>query len=416
MFALIMMAATTFGFAKVILMAWVLPEADFGFYISGLGVATFLGIVLSFGRIEATTKIYSILVLQGSRAELLEHIGTLSKVLFRRTIIAGAVAAGGISLYPPQNLWGFGGAEIALIFALGGVLALLALLASVLRALAHLRLLQAFTIARGFFVLLIAVPLATVFPWRIVLLSEGVALLVVTALFWRFVLRCISALRSDTNAARSVAGGDVDQARAEAGGRVIFWANLCAAILPYGGRVLVLALAGPVVAGAFGLITTLVQVGVMLAGALAQKLGPNVIKVVHTQGGVAVLMQLITLPVFLMASLSILAFVAFTTSLFIPVFASFWAGYGITAPMLGLVALHLFLPSYLFLQFGLIAIDREVDLLWAAVLAVATFAVGNAVCIFFGFGLFGYMITFFLADFARSLYGSFAIWRMKSQT
>lgn len=400
LFALLMAGAGSLGLVKALSLAWALPPADFGQYIAGLGLATIASILLSFGAVESTIKLYPTLYVRGDYALILTHARRTALSLGVRCIGLGAVFALLARLMAEnQNLLGFEPQIWLLIGGLGWLIACLALIASIVRAIGNPRFLQIFTLSRSATVLMVTLPLALLFGWRATLMGEalGVSLVLVSS---AFTIRRLLANSSDPQGHAS----EVDDSPIQTDGKTIYFATLVASTIPYGGRSFIIAVSGPAMAGAFGLLTIIAQVGQMLAGAIVQKLGPTLIKDAARGHNNVALIERFGTPVLFIGTLSLCALVALLASRALPAGAAFWASYDISALVLTFAALNIMMMVYLFMQFALVALDASRALLEGAIIAAVTCYCGFFLTAHFELGLIGYVLSVFLADFIHSGY------------
>jgi len=409
LFAVIMMAASSLGFIKAIGVAAVLPPAQFGLYISFLGIATLCSILCSLGRVEATIKLYPTFYARGQGAWIARHAFRLWGRL------ACVIAAGGVAIWAALALWHLGGfdapavaaPDLVLIALTAWLVTGLTLVASLVRAIPDTGLLQRFTVTRGGLVMCVALPAAYLSQsWRITLLAEAVAMVLILGVA---VLWLKGPLRKGAQA--DAPAGDVQELAPETfkGGGALYLAGLVNATVPYGGRATVLFLSGAAVAGAFGLLTLLVQIGIMLASALSQRLGPRLIR--DAANG-RLDPSIMVGPLVMMALLSVVSTLLLLVSLLVPAGAAFWSTYGIGAGLLAIVGLHLVLPSYLFLKFLLIARNEETAILKVACITALCFYGGVGISGWLGFGLWGYVCAAAFADLVQLLVKSyFVFWK-----
>ena len=411
LFAVVMMAASSLGFSKAVGVAAVLPPSQFGLYISFLGIATLCSILCSLGRVEATIKLYPTLYARGQGGWIARHAFRLWGRL------AGVVAVGGVAVWAAFELGacsGFDAPDIAaldlvLIAVTAWLIMGLTLTASLVRAVPDTGLLQRFTVTRGALVLFVALPGAYLSQsWRITLLAEAVAMVLilgVAALWLKGPLR--KGATDPQSADHSTLAPETLQ-----GGGLLYLAGLISATVPYGGRAAVLFLSGPVVAGAFGLLTLLVQIGIMLASALSQRLGPRLIRDAAAGQLDASAMAG---PLAMMGMLSAVSTVLLLASFLVPAGAAFWVSYGIGAELLVIVGLQLVLPCYLFLKFLLIARNEESAILKVACVTAVTFYAGIGLSGWLDLGLWGYVCAAAFADLVRLLVKSYFIFWKKSK-
>lgn len=401
-FAALMMLASALGFMKALMLTAVLEAQDFGFYITSLGVATILSILSSLGAVETSITLYPKLYLTGDYKLILHHALRTARLLTLRIMGLTTLMVVVLIATSRETLLGFGVLDIVSIAIMASVIASQLLVASIIRAVGNMGWLQLFTMARGASPLMIAVPLATIFGWRVVFAAETAMMGFVLVLSLLWLLRHepqSSSLSADSVKAHTHSG------------RLLYAANLIAASIPYGGRSAVLAFSGPVMAGGFGLVTLLVQIGQMLAGALSQKVGPQMIRdATLNQFNPRVLLA----PMVLMAMLTVGAAVIFSLSFLVPFGREYWQGYGITPGILGLVTLNIALPIYLFFQFALISQQQETVVLQSAIAATVICYSGFIMTAQMEAGLIGYVLSILAADAFQTIFMAVTFFRKLS--
>lgn len=394
-----MMAAASLGFIKALGIAAILVPEEFGQYISWLGIATFAAVFVSFGRIETTIKLYPVVHAAGRGDWIAAHsrelIGWLALTIAAAALL---VALAFRLMQAPLALGPLPLTDVVMVALMVWLIGALNVVASIVRAVQRPRLLQGFTLARGGSVLIVALPAAVASgDWRITFIAEALAL---------FIVLCSSLVWLREPLRPTAEGGpltDIDP-RNHRGGGTIYLSSLAGAAIPYGGRGAILALAGPAIAGAFGLLSLIVQIGLMLAGALAQKLGPRMIRAA-AQGGLRP--SEMVAPVAIMAANAILGTGVLLVTLYIPGFAAAWDRYGIDLPLILLVGVQMFLPVYLFVGFYLMALHREWVMVLASALSVASFYIGLVIVWSLDLGLIGFVVAALVADAVRLVVKSY---------
>lgn len=412
LFAVVMMAASSLGFIKAIGVATVLPSSQFGLYISFLGIATLCSILCSLGRVEATIKLYPTLYARGQGGWIARHAFRLWRRLAVVVVLCGVAVWATVKLgarngFDPPDITVL---DLVLVAVTAWLVIGLTLAASLVRAVPATGLLQRFTVTRGALVISVALPTAYLSQsWRNTLLAEAVAMVVilgVTALWLKGPLR--KGAMDPEGAGHSTLAPEISR-----GGGLLYLAGLISATVPYGGRAAVLFLSGPVVAGAFGLLTLVVQIGIMLASALSQRLGPRLIRDAAAE---RLDVSIMAGPLAIMGVLSGVSTVLLVTSFLVPAGASFWGSYGIGAGLLLIVGLQMVLPCYLFLKFLLIARNEETAVLKAACVTVICFYTGIGLSSRLDLGLWGYVCAAAFADLVRLLVKSYFIFWKKGNS
>lgn len=399
-FAAAMLAAASFGLFKIFLLAAVMPVAIFGTYITAFGGAALLAMLVSFGDTEVTYKSYPQLLASGRNGDMVVSIiGVLRRILLRVTAVFVLAVVFVIAIAP----FGLTAIDIGATIVISFVFAMQTLMASIIRAIDAERLLPPFTMARGLSSLLATGAVAVMTEsWVAVLLAEGlaqVAVFVVTSLRLRREIDApVKASLANSNLQK------VDHGIAAA--RYVYLATVIAALIPYGGRSAIAVLEGAAMAGAFGVLSVLVQLAQMLAGALSQKLGPALMREAILRGDKARSdwVQRFGLPVVFLWTASVLVFVGTALSFVVPSAAAFWHGYGITIPILAVASIQMAMSAYLYLFFAVISENRETDLLRAALASVVVFYGGTIASSIFGAGLLGYALAGAAASATQTIY------------
>ncbi|MEO9461764.1 MAG: hypothetical protein ABJ242_03420 [Marinomonas sp.] len=400
LFAVSMMVATGFGFAKAILLAALLPVEIYGFYIAAFGIATLSGMVLSLGEIERTYKVYPKLDALGNGAAILGRAFALVRRLALRLLVCLAGVSALFEFYSP---YGMGLAEVVTVMGVAMLFMCQTLMASVIRAIDSLRILPRFTAARGLVALVVTTPVAIMTQdWILVLQIEAFGIALVLLLF---VLLVSAHPKVATEKGEDVKPEELDDSETRSG-RLIYSASLISALVPYGGRSALLAIDGPAMAGAFGVLNALVQVAQLLASSLAQKLAPDLLKEAALRGDGARVgwLERFGVSLVLLWGTSIAVFLGTAISFFWSEAFEFWAGYTITIPVLFITAIQMAMSAHLFLFFAVVSEDREKDLVFAAIATVFIFYTGLKAASFFSIGLPGYAASAALASTAHTLY------------
>lgn len=385
-FAVLMVAASSLSFIKSISLAMIFVPEQFGLYISSVGIATLISVLVSFGLIESTTKLYPHMYIMSDMAGIRSHMRRAISLLAVRIIALVAVAAAAKFVLPEQ-LQSLSYLTIVLVGGLSIAIGALLLMASLVRAIGSVRMLLMFSFLRGLFPLCLSLPTALYFSWHYVIGAEIVATWIVFEMTSRW-------SRKFNHPSSSASRSTLYEPSGK-GGFLLYIAGLSSTSITYGSRSLVAASYGTAVAGAFGTIGIIQQMGTMLGGVLAQKLGPALIKDAATGN-----MRLwrIGLLALLMILFAAGATVGLVGSFYVPFFAKFWASYGISPQLLVLVGVSLFLPINLVFQFALIARNDEKTILYGSIGAAILCYSGFAITIVMGWGLSGFVLSVIAAD------------------
>lgn len=386
LFAATMMGAASLGFIKAFALAALLPPEVFGFYISALGFATIGAALIPFGNVEKTYKLYPILAATQRGGQIAPDMIRILLILAGRAVGLTLIIA--VAAYFMQINLSIQAFAILCFTCL--VISLHSLLASAIRAIDAQKLLPLSTIARGLLALIGTLSVALLgFGWQGILLTEALALSLVFLGAFLVMRQRLKGLTSP------------EPLPAITGGRKIWFAALITSTIQHGGRGAVLVAAGPVIAGAFGLLLMISQTGQLLAGALSQKLGPSLIRD-QALGTQVPLLQRFGLPVAFLWALAAGAAVILLLSDLHPVTSALWDRYGITKFALLLVCLQIASSAYLYVHFAMMSVNRESELIWVGLLAVLTFYGGVSVAWLTGSSLIGYLLAAVMTDIVHT--------------
>ena len=372
-FVALMIGASALGFVRTLLAGLLLSQDQFGLYTAVIGAVALAGMMVSFGIVEATTKLYPRLWVAG-RIELIWQDAT--RIALRQGVVIAALAAGGAVLAQAGVL----NVAVWLVALLGLFVwfqVLMAISAAILRAVGSVALLQTFATVRGAIPLVLVGAVLHHHDWEVAVIAEtGAAGLIAAA-----GLTIVHRRKSRTPQARG--GGSADDKlprRSNADGRTLYFANLCSSSIALGDRALVAALLGPAAGGAYSVIALLVQSGALLTGILSQKIGPEIIRAIHQGDSIQVTLERLRFPVMVLAHVAALALALLIGGQVVSAaLADFLGERGIGVAALGLGAVLFVLQGFMVVEFVLIAADNEGVLLAASMAALVVCAAGFAV-------------------------------------
>ena len=394
-FPIAISAASAVGLAKTLLLAAILAPEDFGRYAAFIGIAVVATVLISFGRIERTTKAWPRAWEAGGFDFLRADYAQAMRVLAGRGLALSAI---GLMLAGFGLAGGAFGSITASGIALGSLLivpgAVLLLTASGLRAAGSMRKLLAFTAARSGLTLLLATPLAWITGWQGALAGELVGQGLVAIWSWATVRRFFSG--------GAAGDGFAEGAMAVSHGRTLYASNLVGSLVPFGGRGFVALIADAAMAGAYAVAMVFVQVAQMFAGSVAQREGPLVIKL--AQRGEIGLLRRLAIPALLMVLLAGGSFAIFMLSLAFPPARAFWDSYALGPIAIGMTAIAMLAAFHLQLSFLLLAFDAERHVLAGSILSALVTYAGFLVAAAYGAGAAGFVAGVALGESLRALY------------
>ena len=406
-FSIAIAAASAIGLAKTLLVALVLQPADFGLYAALFGAAVMATTFLSFGRNERTMKAWPRAWEAGDYDFLLADGRQAMAVLLRRAVLAASLVCAAAALLGLGDVVGVSlGAGIALagLLVVPGIAMLLT--ASGIRAAGSGRMLLAFTAGRTGAALLLVVPLAFLLGWEWALAGELVAQALVAAAGWAVFRRRCEA-QEQTARPRFA---ETPSAIAE--GRTFYASGLLGSIVPFGGRGIIAVLADAATAGSYAVAMTFVQIAQMFTAAVAQREGPQIIKLVH-RGETAILGRL-ALPGFLVLVLAAGTLAGFAASLLFAPAQAFWDSYGLGLAAIALTAMAMLASFHLQLSFVMLAFDAERRILAGSAISAALGVGGFAIAAANEAGPAGYIMGVAAGETLRCLYLLWSYFRLRA--
>ena len=360
-----MLVSSGLGFLKMLALAQILARPDFGHYVSLIGAAMLSGVLFSFGLVEGTTKRYPRMWVAGLATAVVSDAKSISTVLAKRFAVATLLAALLAAFLP----LGYSPVDLVMAGIVGLCTALLALAASLLRAADSPRAFQVFSVTRSALSFVIACAGGAILGWRGAIGGEAVAGVLAVLAARVNIGSAFAAAPREPTVTRQLRDTAVDRA----GGAKLYWATLSSSSTSLGDRALINALSGASLAGAYGVVALIFQIGQLLVNILSQRVGPLIIKAGFSGddlsgAGGSVRAQWAALGGAVLALVAIV--LGFRAINFPP---GFFAKYSISAVAIlgaGLVAV---LQIYALLEFYLLAHDREDAVLACSVTASVLF-------------------------------------------
>lgn len=275
----VMLGAAGLSLLRVLLVATGLPKLDFGTYAAIVATGAFLGSVISFGAVEGTVKTFPRLVANGQLDEVRHRAHGLLRVLVLR-----ALAAGGpiflLGLILSSQILMIAG--VAFLFALSA--SYTSLVASMQRAVGDSRRLAAGTVFRAVTSFVAVAVTAQVAGLAATIIAEALAAIVGCYLSERLYLRGASTQRlaplmgAEAEVAASPMKGD---------GVRVFLAYTAVSVPYYLDRIYVAGTLGANAAAEYALLALFLMAASLLVNAVAQRVGPDAIKLVMKPDGAA---------------------------------------------------------------------------------------------------------------------------------
>ncbi|MGV6838563.1 MAG: hypothetical protein ACWA40_00050 [Planktomarina sp.] len=361
-FLALMLFGSGLGFLKIIGLAVVLEAADFGNYITAISSAALASLLISFGKVEATTKEFPRYWENQTYGTAWKRSFGIARILLLRCGGLGLSLLGASFFVPVLPTWPVLCIWVGLVLCTN----LITLVTSLIRGIGDIKLIQNFTLMRGGVIFCAVMPMVFVANWQIILLTElGATALVVAIGFW-------GAWRTSGPQRGTKAVTQNSPSTTHKDGRTLFFANSLSGTITLGDKSFINAAMGTAMAGAYGTVGLATQMGQLLTGLMSQKVGPDIIKSIHTDQGLPHAMRLMRLPIALVITAALLlAAITFGAKSFIPVVEAFFAARSITNTAITLGAVAMVLQLYLLIEFVVLAYDKETSLMRSSACAAA---------------------------------------------
>jgi O-antigen/teichoic acid export membrane protein len=361
-FVLWMLLASALGFIKFLALAHAMPVYDYGQYVTFIGIATFAGMLASFGINEKTTKDCPRRWVTGQRKLILADSVCNGRIFTLRFIFAGGVGValsfiGLVPITPSIVIW---------ITVLGLCIVLLALIGSLYRATGSQKALQNFTLWRYAVTLAIVLPAGSLLGWQGAIVAEiGSSIMAIFFAIWQLP-RLYKNVPSALSEARA-------SSAAESGHYQLYFANLALAPQSMLDRGWISIAIGPALAGSYGVIMLIPQAAQLLGNAVVQHVGPLVIKLVHLKQSSSNHQTTFAYNVALMAIFSAALTSATLAAKRLPYLNHFFAKFEISDISLVIAGVVACGQIFAMIEFHLIARDREHDVLVASLTSLFIF-------------------------------------------
>lgn len=397
-FIVLMAAAAGAGMVKMLAIARILEPAPFGCYVSVMGVGVFGGILLSAGGVEAATKSFPRYWDSGATARIRAEIDRLSTALvFRCLAVLAAVvlvAAFCIDLHQISLV------VLAVVYA--GSAAVVNLVAAGLRSVNHPMMLASASLWRSLAMLAAGLIGSWLGGWQGACLAD-------VAVMVAWILACRRAL--DRILPRN--GPDEERRRSDGGAIALYVSGLLFAALSMLDRAAITIVAGPAIAGSYGLLGILPQSAQLLINARAQKIGPDLIRM-ESETRSSVRRRML---VFEISMLAIFCSGAGFVALLLKeagLIDRYFRSYDISGRAILLATVAAFAQICGHLEFHLIALDRERQILAASITSVFVLAVSLGVVAIVGPSLERVLVAAVLARGVYSLWLGLIAWQPRT--
>lgn len=388
----LMLIASGFVFLKVVLAASLLGQATFGLYTSVLGISGLLSLVISFGQIEATEKLYPRLWASNQSQKMwIDAKQTTLKlsIRFLFCVIAYIGVTKALNIESEYT-------DLGTVFAIAlftWFVFLQRLVSAIFRAIGSVKLLQKFALTRGVIPLVMVLSVVYLDDWKVIIIVEMIAAGLVLAAGVFMVI----GKTPDSDKISSDLKNKVENRQGKSA-RKLYYANLLSASISLGDRATIIYLLGAIAGGAYGIVALIVQSGALITGILSQKIGPDIIRsVLRSDDGRNTVRYLIFPTVILIVTGIALSLILIAGANFIPQLNDFLNVRGIDTGMILLAGASIIVQIYLIVEFLLIANDSETSVLFASSLALVTCIIGFGLSYYFKMSLHYYILSILVA-------------------
>lgn len=272
-FVAVMLGASVFSVARLLAVAWLMPVEVFAAYTAIVAIGAFASGPLSFGTVEATMKAFPRLVAEGRTAGLRPEGYRALMVVTRRAVLVGVPA---FALARWSGLEWLEQATIGLLFAVATAHS--SIMASKQRALGHPARLAAGTVLRVVATLLAVLAATASQDLTVLLVAEAGAIfascLLSDLLFVRPLVQKDAGRGQDARAHRLPSEARRDGVR-------LFIAFSIVSVPFYLDRPFIIAVLGEIEGARYAVLAILLTGASLLVNAIAQRVGPDALRLVH---------------------------------------------------------------------------------------------------------------------------------------
>lgn len=390
-----MLLATALGFIKLLALAYVLHNDEFGRYVTYFGIASFASVFVSLGVIEKTIKDYPRRWAVGDRQSILKDAMNSGGILCVRFLMVGTVGLV-ISNFEIINI----SPQVIIFMTILALSAsLLALVASLYRAVGSQLKLQNFTLLRSVGGFSFAMIGGSWQGWQGAIAGDVIgALIGLGFALWQLPSLCRD--QPSLVSQNSVLNSD------RKGYYQIYLANLVVAPQSMLDKAWISNTIGPIFAGSYGIVMLIPQVVQLLANIVVQHIGPLVIKVVHLDQSTTNRQSTIAFNAAMLAIFSLVLTAAALLAKRMPYLNHLFIKYEISDFSLVMVGVIACSQIYGLIEFHLIARDREQDIFNASVASFVIFIISFSLAAEFEAG-----VEWFLAGIGAARWGQ--VWLLR---
>ena len=364
-----MVFASGLGFFKVISLSQIVDSSAFGHYISLYAVAIFSSILLSFGSVETTLKLFPRLWNENvGLIKIEKKVQTVFKVLSLRYGALLLLACIFMILYD----FSYSILDLLCVIIIGWGVAVQMLYASVVRASSSYKKQKVFYLVRSLLSFIFTIAFGLIDSWKGALLGEAVAGIVFSIFAQK--LNYSMGIRLFNGAGWKLTEVDIDIEKGGRGGLTLYFSFLLSGVTSYLDKILINQSSGAENAGTYGVVSIIYQVSGLLVNIVTQRIGTKLIKM--NVNNASIKLQLVEIITWVGSFILLLCVTV--GSLFwikhLGVADAFIANYNISDMMILYAGFIASLQIYTMLDFFLIAHDGESSVLVSSMLGFIVFA------------------------------------------
>ncbi len=389
---------------KIAILAHILPSAQFTEYASVFALVGFVAEFTSFGLTQSTVKRFPRMAAYGRFQEMADDLRRIMLQLALRhglAIISAASLIGWI-----YGTTGALAAVAACVFAYGTNIFVLT--GSMFRALEKLTQLGLFNLLRTLVALVVCVSVASLVDWRMALLSEAIAtVLLGLAITLYFYQQASKAPKPAPDAVKEVVSGKHD-------GMLLFFSQMVLILSTTFDRSIITQFDDINVAKTYAFLGIWLTAAATLIGIFVQKFGPDTVRALTLDQTLKPLSRTRKQASLLAAILfggTLCSFVG----LYVLFLDAYWVKYALSGPIVFMAALAVAAQVSQLFDWTLIALDAEKALMAAAFVNLAVLCGGFAICLWTRGGYEGYAAAIVAGRTCQILWADRAIGRAQDK-
>lgn len=383
LFAITMGVASVLATLKIIVVAELVSPEQFGLFISYLSFAFFLGVGVSLGLVEGTVKLYPRLWAAGENQKLFLHSSHIFSILLSRYVVVLSIGL--------LCSWLFNLASFLVVISVTGValgVTFFSITSSYMRAREAFYSLAWMNVFRNVFGILLVISMAYWFGTSQAMIAAELlsVLLLVGALLWIYLPKKMVTISKPVTPAFY----SMEDRKQE---RYLYLSNMINLSPLYLDKVLITAIASPVVTAKYAIAMLVVQVFTLITNTVSQLYGTKVVKLGNSKEELQLKIVLTAKWVSFIAVLCVLTFIVFVISKEFDAIKAFFDKYEVSTELFLIAVLIAFLRVSVLFEFLLLSKEKEKKILEASILSSVVFFGGFGIAAVVGFTVEQFMLV-----------------------